>query len=120
MNISHRLVTLHPYFKAHAGRADDIQKHLRAFVEKTSSETACLFYEFTQNEDVTFCREGYTGGEGVLAHLENVGALLGEMLTMADLIRLEVHGPADELDKLRGPLANLPAAFFVRQCGLEK
>lgn len=120
MSITHRLVTLHPYFKAHAGRADDIQKLLRAFVEKTSSEPECLFYEFTQNDDVIFCREGYIGAQGTLHHLENVGSLLQKMLTMADLIRLEVHGPAEEISALRGPLAHLPVEFFVRQCGVEK
>jgi len=30
-----------------------------------------------------FCREGYESAEGVLAHLDNVGALLSEMLNMA-------------------------------------
>ncbi len=50
----------------------------------------------------------------LLAHLENVGALLSEAFKIADLTRLEVHGPASELDKLRGPLAHLKPAWFVR------
>jgi hypothetical protein len=47
-------------------------------VEKTAKEEKNLFYEFTVNGDEVFCREGYADAEGLLAHLENVGALLAE------------------------------------------
>jgi len=29
-----------------------------------------------------------------------------------------VHGPAEELDKLKGPLAELKPTWFVRECGV--
>jgi hypothetical protein len=32
---------------------------------------------------------------------------------MADLVRVEVHGPAAELDKLKEPLAHLKPDWFV-------
>ena len=35
-----------------------------------------------------------------MAHIKNVGVLLGELLKIADPIRLEIRGPADELAKL--------------------
>jgi hypothetical protein len=69
------------------------------------------------NGDEVFCREGYTDAEALLAHLENIGALLAEALKIADLTRLEVHGPASELDKLRQPLAHLNPAWFVTDAG---
>ena len=59
-----------------------------------------------------FCREAYRDAEGVLAHLTNVGALLEEMLTLSELTRLEIHGPAEELARLRAPLAHLPVQWF--------
>lgn len=118
MTSAPNLVTLHPYFKAQAGRMAHIQTLLQAFVDKTRSEAGCVFYEFTLNDDVVFCREGYQSAAAVLTHLENVGPLLDEMLTMADLVRLELHGPAEEIDALREPMAQLQTAFFVRQCGL--
>jgi hypothetical protein len=49
-----------------------------------------------------------------------VGALLARFLTLADLIRLEVHGPAAELEKLKGPLGHLNPAWFVYECGLTR
>lgn len=120
MSLPNNLVTLHPYFKAHTGRLDDIHALLGEFVQTTRSEAGCLFYEFTVLEDRVFCREGYAGAAGVLAHLENVGEVLGRMLGMSDLTRLEFHGPAAEIDQLRGPLAHLEAEFFVLHSGIER
>ena len=39
--------------------------------------------------------------------LENVSAMLAQALTMADLVRIQVHGPAAELEKLKEPLADV-------------
>jgi quinol monooxygenase YgiN len=119
MNASTKVVSIHPYFKVHADRMDDAKATMRAFVEKTATEEKCLNYDFTINGDVVFCRESYEGAEGALAHLGNVGDLLQEMLSMSDLIRLEIHGSAWELEKLRGPLADHNPAWFVHECGLE-
>jgi len=38
------------------------------------------------------------------------------MLKMADLTRVEVHGPAAELGKLKEPLAHLSPAWFAIEC----
>jgi quinol monooxygenase YgiN len=120
MNYPSNAVSIHPYFKVHPGKLDSVKSLLPAFVAKTASEEGNLYYEFTLNGDELFCREGYVGAEGVRAHLDNVGALLGEMLGFADLQRLELHGPADELEKLKVPLANLKPAWFVLQCGVKR
>jgi hypothetical protein len=88
-----------------------------AFVARTQSEPACVHYAFSFNGDVAHCREGYDNAAGVLAHLDNVGALLGEALKISEIIRLEVHGPAAEIDKLREPMANLKPEFFVLEPG---
>jgi hypothetical protein len=106
-------VSLHPYFKVHPGKMGEFKAALPAFAEKTATEEKNLFYEFTVNGDEVFCREGYTDSEGVMVHLDNVGSLLAESLKISDLIRVELHGPAKELDKLRGPLAHLNPAWFT-------
>lgn len=106
-------VSLHPYFKVHPGKMKEVKELLPAFVEKTKREEKNLFYEFSLNGDELFCREGYADAAGILAHLENVGGLLGKVMTMADLIRIELHGPAGELEKLREPLAHLKPSWFV-------
>lgn len=108
-----RFVSLHPYFKVHPGKLEDFKTGFPVFVDLTKSEPKNLFYEFSVNGDEVFCREAYTDAAGLLAHLENVGALLAQAMTKADLIRVEVHGPEKELEKLRGPLAHLKPEWFV-------
>jgi quinol monooxygenase YgiN len=120
MSIPANLVTIHPYFKTHPGKQARAEALLEKFVEQTRSETACLFYEFTVSGDMVFCREGYEGAGGVMTHLGNVGELLKEMLTMSDLTRLEFHGPAEEIDQLRGPLGHLNPTWFVLRCGVQR
>ena len=113
MSTPANFVSLCPYFKVHPGKLEAAKAMLRRFVEKTASEKENLFYGFSINGDEIFCREGYENANGVIAHLDNVGALLAEMLTMADLTRVELHGPAEEIDKLRKPLAHLNPAWFL-------
>jgi quinol monooxygenase YgiN len=120
MNYISNFVSLHPYFKVHPGKLEAFKDGLAAFVEKAKTEEKNLYYDFTINGDEVLCREGYIDAEGLLAHLANVDAPLKEALKIADLARLEVHGPAKELDKLKGPLAELKPAWFVRECGIER
>ena len=106
-------VSLHPYFKAHPGKLDAVKAMFPQFVEKSATEKEILFYGFSANGDECFCREAYESADGLLAHLDNVDALLAELLKMADLTRVEVHGPAAELAKLKAPLAHLNPAWFA-------
>jgi len=115
------VVSLHPYFKAHEGRFEDFLALLPQFVATTATEEKCLMYDFTSRDgSEIFCREAYVGAEGVLAHLQNVGDLLGQALEISDLTRVEVHGSAKELEKLKGPMGALNPAWYVFECGVEK
>ena len=78
-----------------------------------------IFYEFTISGDEIFCREAYVGADGALTHLTNVGALLDELLSISTLTRLEVHGPAAELEKLKGPFGALKPQWFTYECGVK-
>jgi quinol monooxygenase YgiN len=113
-------VSIHPYFKVHAGKLAEAKALLPVFVKKTATEKGCLFYEFTISDDVVFCREAYTDAAGVLAHLENVGPELDAMLKLSELLRLEFHGPAAELEKLREPLAAHNPTWFAYECGVVR
>jgi quinol monooxygenase YgiN len=113
MNRISSFVSLHPYFKVPPEKLQMLKEVLPEFVAKTRDETQNLFYEFSINGDEVFCREGYVNAEALLLHLGNVAAMLEAALKMAELIRIEVHGPAAELEKLKGPLAHLNPAWFV-------
>ena len=106
-------VSLHPYFKVPPDKLAVLKGILPEFVAKTRDETRNYFYEFTVSGDIVFCREGYVNAEALLEHLGNVQAMLEQALAMAELIRLEVHGPARELEKLKGPLAHLNPEWFT-------
>ena len=114
MNMPDRFVSLHPYFKVLPGKLNEFKAALPGFVQATATETKNLFYDFTVNEDEVFCREGYDGAEALLTHLEYVVRYAGRGFQDRGLNRLEVHGPAGELEKLRSPLAHLKPAWFVR------
>jgi quinol monooxygenase YgiN len=109
-----------PYFKVHPDKLNDFKKLCARLVEKTNQEPGCLFYAFTFKGDQAHCREGYADAQAVLAHLENIGPLLKEALKMADLTRLEIHGPETELAKLREPMAGLNPQFYLLEHGFRR
>ncbi len=109
--------TLVPYFKIHAGQVEAFKALGQRFIAQTRSEPKCVHYAFSFEGDNAHCREGYDDAAGILTHLENVGPLLGEALKIADITRLEVHGPAAEIDKLREPMKGLNPQFYVVEPG---
>lgn len=120
MSTQDQCCSLVPYFKIHSGKLDLFKGLCEQFVEKTNQEPKCLYYGFSFDGDQAHCREGYEDAEGVLAHLEHVGFLLEEALKIADLTRLEIHGPEAQLAKLREPLAGLNPQFFTLEYGFRR
>ena len=114
------IVSIHPYFRPHEGKSEAFLALLPHFIERTATESACLYYDFTMGDELIHCREAYIGAAGAAAHLANVGDLLETAAGLADLEQLEIHGPAEELDQLREGLEALNPAWFVHQGGLEK
>jgi len=109
-----------PYFKAHPGKLGELKALCGKLIEKTRTEPGCLYYTFTFSGDLMFCREAYTDAEAMLAHVESVDGLIQEALKISDLARVEVHGPEEELAKLRGPLAGLTPQFFTLETGFRR
>ena len=120
MAVQDRCCTIVPYFKVPDGRLDEFKKLCEQFVAKTKQEAKCLYYGFSFDGSQAHCREGYEDAEGLLAHLQNIGALLEQSLKIAELTRLEIHGPEEELAKLREPLAHLKPQFFVLEYGFRR
>jgi quinol monooxygenase YgiN len=112
--------TIVPYFKVSDGKLQAFRALCEEFVAKTQNEPKCLYYGFSFDGDQVHCREGYADAQGLLAHLDNVAALLQEALKIGEITRLEVHGPRDELDKLREPLADLKPQFFTLEYGFRR
>jgi hypothetical protein len=113
-------VTIVPYFEVSEGQLTAFKALCEQFVAKTQQEPKALYYGFSFDANQAHCREGYTDAEGLLTHMENVGELLQEALKIASLIRLEIHGIAEELAKLREPLAHLNPQFFTLEYGFRR
>ena len=120
MTTQDKCCTIVPYFKVEKENQAIFRDLSKKIVEKTRDEAGCLYYGYSFSGDQAHCREGYQDAAALLAHLENIGSLLQEALTYSEIIRLEVHGPEDELEKLRAPLANLKPQFFTLEYGFRK
>jgi hypothetical protein len=112
--------TLVPYFEVPEGQLAAFKALGPQFVERTRTEPGCMHYAFSFNGTTAHCREGYANAEAVLAHLQNVGELLGQALQIAKIVRLEVHAPAAEIEKLRAPMASLSPQFFALEPGIRR
>lgn len=120
MALQDNCCSLVPYFKVLDGQIAAFEELCQRFIAKTKSESKCLYYGFSFDGNYVHCREGYEDAEGILTHLANVNSLLEESLQIAEIIRLEIHGPEAELAKLREPLSNLNPQFYVLKYGFRR
>jgi len=112
--------TIVPYFKIHNGKIPAFKALCERIVEKSGTEAGCLYYGFSFDGDQAHCREGYRDAQAAIAHVENVSALLLELLKVSDVVRFELHGPEAELAKLRGPFADLKPQYFSLEYGFRR
>jgi len=121
MATNDKCVSINPFFAVKDGQMENVKSTLPKFVEKTQSEEACLYYGFSINGNKLHCREAYRDATGALAHIENVGTMLQEWLGsgMVELTDLQIHGPEDELAKLRVPLADFNPDYWVLEYGFR-
>eukprot|EP00929_Paragymnodinium_shiwhaense_P041570 TRINITY_DN2157_c1_g1_i1.p1 TRINITY_DN2157_c1_g1~~TRINITY_DN2157_c1_g1_i1.p1 ORF type:complete len:912 (-),score=368.51 TRINITY_DN2157_c1_g1_i1:215-2950(-) len=112
------MVSVHPYFTVvDMGATKPLMEE---FITKTKTEKNCLYYGWDLDGSNLFCREAYLNASAVLEHLENVGPLLDKILAgPAKLDRLEFHGPASELAKLKATAEKLSAKLFVSDKGIS-
>jgi hypothetical protein len=101
MATTDKCCTIVPYFEVPSDKLAQFKSIAERCVEQARREPKCLYYGFSFNGTIAHCREGYADAEGALAHLDNIGPLLSEALTIANLVRLELHGPEAELATLR-------------------
>jgi hypothetical protein len=88
--------------------------------ELCAKEEKCLYFGFSFDGDKAYCREGYAGAEGVFEHLENVGAYLDDVFSNVEVERIEFHGPAEELAKLKETIESLGANAYAMEYGFRK
>jgi len=114
------LVTIQPTFciKDWAAAAPIMED----FTARTASETGCVYYGWTKREGKLFCREAYVDAAGIAAHLENVGPCIGMLLDekVATLDSIQLHGPAQELEKMKAGMDALGTTYWPIHSGFQK
>lgn len=117
--LTDRGVSFTPYFDIPAERMDAFHALVERFIDTTRQESGCLYYGFCFDGQKAICREAYADGDAFLVHLDNVGELFAEAQQIADVYRMELAGPAAELAKLEGPLADLDIQYFTLEAGFR-
>jgi hypothetical protein len=69
-------------------------------------------FEIDMQGSNAMCQEGYVDASAVVKHLANVGDMIEKVQTVADLMRIDVAGPTEELAKLKGPMSAWPVRFW--------
>jgi len=115
-----KTLTLAPRFKVPAAKWEDFKAMIPSMHEATMAEDeGLLFYGFALDEanHVAFCREQYTSADGIKRHLKSVDDRLKEMLQISSLESLELHGPAEEVKKLKDVLTPMGCRYFLTDEG---
>ncbi|MDQ8184965.1 hypothetical protein [Pelagicoccus sp. SDUM812002] len=113
-------VSIHPYFNVPTENLSAFNAIIEELIGRAKTEADCLYYGFSYNGNLIHCREGYRNAEGLLFHLNNVGDLIEKAMGISEMQRLEIHGSATELEKLKAPLAELPAEYYELKSGFRK
>ena len=117
MNVQDTQLTVTAFFTAKPGKLDALKELSDRFVERTRKESRMCAYAWSFNGDEAHCRHRYQNAEGWLEHAENCLPLLMEALKISDCTRLAIHGPEEELAKIRGPMAKVE---FIQYFPLRK
>jgi quinol monooxygenase YgiN len=120
MLVTDAVCTITPYFEVQPDRLDAFKALSEEFVARTRTEPGCVHYAFAFDGHVAVCREGYLDAEAVLAHGRNLAGLFAQALKISRLLRVEVHAPAAEVEKLRGPFSALNPQYFVLTDGFRR
>eukprot|EP00667_Euglena_gracilis_P022061 EG_transcript_24375 len=114
-------LSIAPYYEVADGKLEEFKALARRAVELSLPEKGAgsLHFAFAFNGNVAFCRESYTDAQALLRHLAAMGPVLHEATAIATLIRCEVHGPEEELEKLKEPLTAFNPQYFVVEFGFR-
>ncbi|NNJ89497.1 MAG: hypothetical protein HKP53_08845 [Eudoraea sp.] len=94
-------------FVIHEGKLDKFKELARACMHSTQEkDPGTLQYDWYFNSDETECRvrETYTDSDAVLAHIGNLGSLLGELLLITDFYPELYGAPSEALIKATAAL----------------
>ncbi len=115
------VVTLIGYFAIRPGKAVQFRANCEAMVALRSKEPGHLASAYSfDGDDRAVSREDYANAEAVLKHMQVGEHIYEQTRTLVDITAVEIHGPADELDKLRDLFKDLSPRLFVTESGFRR
>jgi len=115
-------VTILPEFIVPAGKMDEFKAGFSKFYAATKNGSGAaggIYYGFGIAGDSVYCREGYKSAEAAMLHGADVKEIIEEPMKAvgAGNFKLNVVGPASELEKLKPKLAPRGAIFWELDAG---
>merc|ERR1719317_134010 len=115
-------ITILPEFVIPAGKVDEFKAGFSKFYAATKNgpgAAGCLYYGFGFAGDSMYCREGYKSAEDCAKHGADVKEMIEEPMKAvgAGNFKLNVVGPAADLEKLKPKLAPRGAIFWELDSG---
>ena len=101
-------------FKIHDGKLDEFKDLAQKCIVATRKEEGNMQYDYYFNPDESECviLEKYKNSDAVLAHMGNLGELLGQLLATSDFVP-EVYGnPSETLVNAAASLNPLVYTYF--------
>ena len=120
MALTDNCVTIIPHFIVKEGELDAFKAWCAKLEKVVATEEKCLFFGFSFDGDKVYCLEGYEGAQGVFEHLEVAGPHFDEGFSKVDVQKIEFHGPAAELEKLKETIDSLGAKAYTMEYGFRK
>ncbi len=102
------------------GQQDALRQLATRFADKTKAEPGALAYEWSLSErgDRLHIYERYADSEAALAHLANVGPVLGDLMALVTPVRLDCYGRVS--DAFREATKDLPMAYYTQFEGFSR
>lgn len=115
------IVTLIGTFNIRPGNASQFRANCEKMVALHDKEPGHLGSAYSFDGDSSaVSREDYDSADAVRRHMEIGERIYENTRELVDITGVEVHGPADELDKLRELFADLSPRYFVTEYGFRK
>lgn len=85
-----KVLDVQVFFKLNEGKVADFQSSLPGAIKLTKTEEGAIDYTFGRNGNNIICREVYKGGDGFVAHCQNVGEALAAFALIGSFERVEI------------------------------
>ncbi|MEM9224227.1 MAG: antibiotic biosynthesis monooxygenase [Pseudomonadota bacterium] len=113
-----RTITIIGSFAIRPGNADKLRENCKAMVALCEDRPGHLSAAYSFDGDTAATsREDYENAEAVLLHMKIGHRLYESTSELVDIKSVEIHGPADELEKLRALFGDHAPRFFATEFG---